>query len=121
MSYAEANGITAEGWCRSSINLAEWSKGVYLGQLNMNESFHASFKSEGSESVNAVAEVYNASATSAEGGEDPEVGDSYSGRAYLSDCNSPAGKTYNGTGWITCSSGFLEGLSFQMSTCTTGS
>ena len=94
-----------------------YSRAHYLTQTPKNEVFKVSFEKQGIHSLFAVRTALPAASGNIDS---PAVGDTFTGRATLTSINSPAGKTYNGTGVITCTSGDFEGDSFQMYACASG-
>lgn len=98
------------------IGQREYTRAHYLAQLQQVETFTVTFVKENEGETKR--EIF--AAGTAGNIDAPEEGMVFTGRAQLTSINSPAGKAYNGTGVITCSSGDFEGDSFSMGGCASG-
>ncbi|MDO5425359.1 MAG: SpaA isopeptide-forming pilin-related protein [Eubacteriales bacterium] len=116
LATAVDHGVSIITSSESAINQATYSRGHYLNQTDNDEQFEVAFAKEGTKSRLRAA----AAAASVGDIDNPEVGDTFSGNATLTYINSPAGKAYNGTGVITCTSGDFDGDSFAMGGCASG-
>jgi len=107
-----------DGWYKTpdslySINESNYKRGHYL-TLESDEVFEVSFSTS-----KTVKPVTRAMARAAADSDNPSAGDSWSGSSWIT-YNGHPNVSYNGTGYITCTSGEFKGDTITLNTCASG-
>lgn len=106
------------------INEKAYKRSHYLKTAEYDETFSVSFvkKSTASEDglVSAEENITTVRATAAADIDNPKVGDVFTGNAKLT-YNGKKTDSYNGTGYITCTSGDFKGDQITLKNCASGS
>ena len=107
--------------CESLYNIHEktYKRGHFLATAEFDELFSVSFVKETDMEKEEFGEMISLFAVSSTNIDDPKKGDKYTGKATLT-YNGRKTELYNGTGYITCTSGDFKGDQITLQTCASG-
>lgn len=106
------------------INEKTYKRSHYLNTAEYDEVFSVSFVKEGTASEDGLEskeeEITTVRATASPDIDNPKTGDVFTGKAKLT-YNGKRTDSYNGTGYITCTSGEFKGDQITLKNCASGS
>ena len=114
--FADDTGFEVPGSLHD-IDKKTYERGHYLSTAEMDERFVVSFSDLSS--GKSIEKNAKPAARAAADPDNPKKGDTFTGNATVY-YNGAADKTYNGTGYISCTSGEYKGEDITMQTCASG-